>query len=234
MINKIYSIVKLENKPEIVIFSILITYCLFYILLHGLYVIGIDIPSSQFSKDLYRVTFDHSYGEFFQYQLLLGCCIIIVLLSYYRLKYIFLFPLFLLLLLDDYLLLHENYSKILFKNFELNFSIVANIIGIRVNDIFEISWHFITLTMFIFSLSILLFKKEEILLVLLKKYIFAVFLLIFFALFVDIVGVPILDYLNRPKHFINTAIYFIEEGGEMITCSYLFSIFFGHYLKAIS
>ena len=46
-------------------------------------------------------------------------------------------------------------------------------------------------------------------------------------------GVIIIDYVDTPKHFINTSIYFIEEGGEMVTCSYLFTIFFGHFLKIV-
>ena len=81
MINSIYENIKLENKPEKIFFLILLLYSLFYLILHSLYVIGINLPTSNFSPELYRVTKDHSYAEFFQYQTLFGTCILIIITS---------------------------------------------------------------------------------------------------------------------------------------------------------
>ena len=69
---------KLEKIPERVIFAILFLFSMIFILLHSLYVIGINLPTSGFSKDLYRVNYDHSYAEFFQYVVLLGSCFLII------------------------------------------------------------------------------------------------------------------------------------------------------------
>ena len=63
------------------------------------------------------------------------------------------------------------------------------------------------------------------------KYFFSVFCLIFFAVIVDILGVKLVSLINTPKHPLNTIIYFFEEGGEMITCSYIFVVFLNLYLK---
>ena len=224
---------KLENKPERVIFAIFFLFVMIFILLHSLYVIGINLPTSGFSKDLYRVTHDHSYAEFFQYVVLLGSCFLIIFISILDKKYLFFFPFLLLLLLDDYFTIHDKYSTEIFKFFLPFFKTLSELSTLRIKDFFELSWHFISLIFFLFSLFIIKFQNNEIK-VFLKKYVFAVLCLIFFALIVDILGVKIIEIIDTPKHFINTLIYFLEEGGEMITCSYLFSIFFGLYIKKLN
>ena len=47
----------------------------------------------------------------------------------------------------------------------------------------------------------------------------------------DILGIKIIELIDTPKHIVNTLIYFFEEAGEMITCSYIFIIFFGFFIK---
>ena len=224
---------KLEKIPERVIFAILFLFSMIFILLHSLHVIGINLPTSGFSKDLYRVTHDHSYAEFFQYVVLLGSCFLIIFISILDKKYLFFFPFLLLLLLDDYFTIHDKYSTEIFKFFLPFFKTLSELSTLRIKDFFELSWHFISLIFFLFSLFIIKFQNNEVN-VFLKKFVFAVLCLIFFGVIVDILGLKIIMIIDTPKHFINTLIIFLEEGGEMITCSYIFSIFFGLYINKLN
>ena len=95
-------------------------------------------------------------------------------------------------------------------------------------DFYELTFNLIPLCLFLVSLLIIKFdnvRKNFII-----KYLFGVTCLIFFAVIVDILGVKLVQFINTPKHPLNTLIYFIEEGGEMITCSYIFIIFLNLYL----
>jgi hypothetical protein len=89
---------------------------------------------------------------------------------------------------------------------------------------------FIPLFFLFFSFLILKFRDNE-LINFMKKFIFSIFSLIFFAVIVDILGIKIIELIDTPKHIVNTLIYFFEEAGEMITCSYIFIIFFGFFIK---
>ena len=230
IISFVYKKIKLDNNPEKIIFLILFIFSLSYLFLHSLYVLGINLPKSHFSNELYRVTRDHSYAEFFQYQTLLGSCILILLTSLKDFKYILILPFFFTLLLDDYLRIHDVYSVVIFESFDEVINSLAHMTGLRIKDFYELFWHLISLILFIISLFIFFFK-DEVVIIFLQKYIFAVLCLIFFAIFVDIAGVQIMQYVDKPKSFINTIIYFLEEGGEMIKCSYIFSILFGLCLE---
>ena len=56
-------------------------------------------------------------------------------------------------------------------------------------------------------------------------------LLIFFGLFVDILSVTIINLIDTPKHPVNFIMTIMEEGGEMIVISFLFSTFIGYFLE---
>ena len=77
----------------------------------------------------------------------------------------------------------------------------------------------------------LILKFENVDKVFIKKYFFSIMCLIFFAIIVDILGLKLIEIINISKHPINTVIYFLEEGGEMITCSYIFVNFLSFYLN---
>ena len=222
-----------ETKPELIFFSILFFYCIVFVILNSFQVLGINLPTSGFSKNLYRINYDHSYAEFFQYLMLLGTSFLIILIFINDKKYLFFLPLFVLFFIDDYFRIHDNYSLIIFKSFLFFFNELSQLTKIRVKDFFELSWHLITLLFFLFSLIILFIRNKEVNDFIIK-YIFGIICLIFFGAFIDIIGVKIVEIINTPKHFLNTLIYFFEELGEMTSCAYLFTIFFGLYLKKLN
>ena len=177
-----------------------------------------------------RVNVDGSHAEYFQYMLLVGTCYFIILISFLEKKYLFIFPFFFYLLLDDFFRFHDVYSKnmYVYPNIKFFFEYLSFKTNIRDKDFYELTFNLIPLSLFLVSLLIIKFenvKKNFII-----KYIFSVICLIFFAVIVDILGVKLIQLINTPRHPFNTLIYFFEEGGEMITCSYIFIIFLNLYL----
>ena len=146
-------------------------------------------------------------------------------------KNIFFFlPFFIYLLCDDYLRLHDNKSVEFFLYFKPTFLYLSELTTFRLKDFFELAMAFVALFFLFFSFLILKFRDNE-LIIFMKKFMFSIYSLIFFAVIVDIIGVKIIELIDTPKHIVNTLIYFFEETGEMITCSYIFIIFFGFFIK---
>ena len=220
------------NYFEKFFFIFLTIVCFIFILLNGLMVIGTNIPT-QFSKDLYRINYDHSYGEFFQYFLLLGTLIFNIFIFLKERSFLFIIPFIFYLLLDDYFMIHDNAQKYVLFKLDYLFHTLNELVPIRLKDIYEFMWHlFITLPLFL--ISILCFLNKDILINKFKiKYLISVALLIFFGLFIDIVSVIIVNLIDTPKHPLNFIMSMIEEGGEIIGCSFLFSTFVGYFLEKI-
>lgn len=218
-----------KSTLEKVLFLFFCIIVLLFLLIHGLSVLGININYHQ-SKELLRVTTDGSYAEYFQYMLLVGTCYFIILISFIEKKYLLIFPFFFYLLLDDFFRIHDNYSEVLYlyPNIKLFFENLSYITSIREKDFYELTFNFIPL--FLFIVSLLIIKFDDVDKSFIKKYIFSVISLIFFAVIVDILGVKFVELIDTPKHPLNTLIYFFEEGGEMFTCSYIFVIFLNLYL----
>ena len=218
-----------ESTLEKKLFLFFFIIVLLFLLIHGLSVLGIYVPSS-YSKELLRVDNDGSHAEYFQYMLLVGICYFIILISFLEKKYLFIFPFFFYLLLDDFFRIHDYYSSYLYvyPNIKFFFEYLSFKTNFREKDFYELTFNLIPLCLFLVSLLIIKFdnvRKNFII-----KYLFGVTCLIFFAVIVDILGVKLVQLINTPRHPLNTFIYFIEEGGEMITCSYIFIIFLNLYL----
>ncbi len=218
------------NNFEKFFFLFLFIVCTTFILLHGMMLIGINIPT-QFSNDLYRINYDHSYGEFFQYILLFGSLIFNFFIFLKEKFFIFTIPFILFLLLDDFFMLHDNFNSIIFAEFDI--LIRSEFIPIRPKDIYEFIWHlFFTLPLFAFSL--LCFKEKNLLINKFKfKYLISIILLIFFGLIIDFLSVIIVEKINTPRHPLNTIVTLFEEGGEMLACSFLLSSYVGYLLEKI-
>lgn len=217
------------NTFEKFFFIFLFIVSITFILLNGMMLIGVNLPS-KFSNDLYRINYDHSYGEFFQYFLLFGTLIFNFFIFFKEKFFIYTIPFILYLLIDDYFMLHDNANAVIFSKFDyifLKFSLL------RIKDYYEFIWHLI-ITLPLFIISILCFKEKNLLIDKFKfKYLISIILLIFFGMVVDFFSVIIIDIINTPKHPINTLITFFEEGGEMIVCSFLFSSYIGYFVEKL-
>lgn len=219
----------LESIVEKALFSFFIFVTFIFVLIHSLSVLDFSVPN-YYSKDILRITSDGSYAEYFQYMLLVGTCYFIILISLIDKKYFFFLPFFIYLLCDDYLRLHDNKSVEFFLYFKPTFLYLSELTTFRLKDFFELAMAFVALFFLFFSFLILKFRDNE-LIIFMKKFMFSIYSLIFFAVIVDIIGVKIIELIDTPKHIVNTLIYFFEETGEMITCSYIFIIFFGFFIK---
>ena len=237
MIEQLLSILKiklvdltLKSKLEKTLFSFFAIIILFFIIIHSLSVLGVSV-NHYYSKDLLRITSDGSYAEYFQYMLLLGICYFIILISLIEKKYFLFLPFFFYLFLDDFFRFHDSYSVYLslFPNIKLFLETLSSITTIRIKDWYEFTFHLFPLCLFLISMLILKFENVD--KVFIKKYFFSIMCLIFFAIIVDILGLKLIEIINISKHPINTVIYFLEEGGEMITCSYIFVNFLNFYLN---
>ena len=218
------------NYFEKFFFIFLVIVCFIFILLNGLMLIGANIPT-QFSKDLYRINYDHSYGEFFQYFLLLGILIFNIFIFLKERSFLFIIPFTFYLLLDDYFMIHDNVKSFILFNLDYLFHTLNELVPIRLKDIYEFMWH-LCITLPLFLISILCFHNKNMLLNKFKiKYFISITLLIFFGLFVDILSVIIVNLIDTPKHPVNFIMTIMEEGGEMIVISFLFSTFIGYFLE---
>ena len=223
-----------KNKIERTLFSFFAIIIFLFIIIHSLSVLGISV-NHYYSKDLLRITSDGSYAEYFQYMLLLGICYFIFLTSLIEKKYFLFFPFFLYLFVDDFFRFHDNWGMYYLSSFpsiKLFTETLSSITTIRTKDFYEFYSHLFPLCLFFISMLILKFNNVD--KGFIRKYLFSVMCLIFFAIIVDILGLKLIEIVNIPKHPINTLIYFFEEGGEMITCSYIFINFLSHYLNLSS
>jgi len=208
------------------ILILLISLDLLLIFTHVLliYLIYIRIQFDWSLADLFMINNDNGYPEMFQY---FKYFIVILILIYFILKkqgigYIAWLLLFILLLLDDAFRFHESFGTWAVAKF--NYS---PMFGLRAHDLGELTYVAFFGSILLFFLVFGYLKGNE-------KYrkinidlglLFALFL--FFGVAMDMID-QLVEY-NRYSHLI---LILIEDGGEMITLSFIVWYFFYLLLKS--
>jgi len=189
------------------------------LILVDLIIIGLNfynswIPDDQWTE-FFALASDDSIGEYFQYVKWFLICVLFVCITIKRssLSFFAWFFLFLYLLLDDSLSIHENIGASLMStsSFEAPF-------GLRLQDIGELLVSAIAGSILLLSF-IWAFKKGDGFFKTSTFNMFYLFLaLVFFGVFFDVIAVMI--YGGNPT----LAFIFdvIEDGGEMIVASFMF------------
>lgn len=187
---------------------------------------------------LYNLASDKSYFEFFQYNLLLWCAIIALIISLKddHKNTSFLSVIYIYLLLDDFLRIHDFLGPIYVeKILQINLNLEYFKNWIRLKDISEITvWLIVGLVIMIFILiKYKSFSDSE------KVYLYfnCIFWLIlaFFGIFIDVIGANKELYfnINDNKFFLNGTFTFFEEFGE-ITCIIGLFLFLYNYNEYLS
>lgn len=187
---------------------------------------------------LYNLASDKSYFEFFQYNLLLWCGIVALIISLKNdhKNTLFLSFIYIYLLVDDLFRIHDSVGPIYIEKFlkmNLNLDHLNN--WIRIKDLCEIIvWLIVGLVIVI----VMLFKyksfsnSEKVYLYF--NFIFW-FILAFFGIFIDVIGANKELYFNIEINniLINGIFTFIEEVGEIscIICLFLFLYNYNEYLS---
>jgi len=187
---------------------------------------------------LYNLASDKSYFEFFQYNLLLWCGIIALIISLRNdhKNTLFLSFIYIYLLIDDLFRIHDSVGPIYVKKFlEMNLNLDHLNNWIRIQDLFEIIvWLIVGLFIVIFIiLKYKSFSDSE------KVYLYFNFvfwfILAFFGIFIDVIGANKELYFNIKNNniLINGMFSFIEEVGEIscIICLFLFLYNYNEFLS---
>jgi hypothetical protein len=169
------------------------------------------------------LTNEDSLGSYYLYFLEICATAFFCIAFYLRRKrfYIFFTTLYLIVFLDDYLQIHENFGKFLTENFNL-----TTILSLRQQDTGELITWFI-MACFLLPLAIYSVRKLN---VIDKIYCSAVavsfVILLFCGLVVDMISVSVSDVW-----VVRSAIGVIEEGGEIIAIALTVTLAFAGLKK---
>ena len=172
------------------------------------------IPDDQW-KEFFALAADDSIGELFQYFKWFVICVVFVVISIKRSAYSFLAwaLLFLYLLLDDSLSIHENIGGYLVQNVNFNTPL-----GLRMQDIGELMVSGIVgsflLIIFIWAYT----NATEFFKVTTFNMLFLFIALVFFGVFIDVIAVMTYSGNSTAAFFFDV----IEDGGEMLVGSFMF------------
>jgi hypothetical protein len=212
-----------NNRKTNKILILLLSLDLLIIFTHALlvYFIFIRIEFDWSLADLFMVNNDNGYPEMFQY---IKYFVVILILIYLIIKklgigYIAWLILFILLLLDDALLFHENFGSWMVEKFNFN-----PMFGLRAQDLGELSYVGIFGSILLFFLFIGYFKGND------SYRKTNIDLGLLFALFLFFgVAIDMFDQLFEYDRYTNLIFILIEDGGEMITLS-LIVWYFSHII----
>ncbi len=202
------------NETSKILLLLLIVTDIIFMIFHVLHFIKwVDNPLFYISRDL-------GYAEIYQYikEFWIILLLLMIAKDKRRIVYLAWSILFLYILLDDSLKIHET-----FGNYLVNYFDIQPGFGLRAKDFGELG------TSFLFGGLLFLFlgwsyfksdKKDKTI----SNHLFLLFMiLIFFGVFIDMIGI-ILHGTSVLNHFI----ILIEDGGEMIIMSvivcYLFNL----------
>jgi hypothetical protein len=187
---------------------------------------------------LYNLASDKSYFEFFQYNLLLWCGIIALIISLKsdHKNTLFLSFIYIYLLVDDLFRIHDAVGPIYVEKFlEMNLNLEYLNNWVRVHDLCEITvWLIVALVIVIVILfKYKSFSDSE------KVYLYFNFtfwfILAFFGVFIDVIGANKELYFNTKTNniLLNGIFTFIEELGEIscIICIFLFLYNYNEFLS---
>ncbi len=198
-----------KNKTLI---TLLVFIDLAFILMHCLLLWDIIGYNLNFSIEK-----DFGYAEFYQYLKEFGIFLMLIYL-YYKKRQLICFVwsiLFLFLLLDDSLSIHENYGFYLadYLNFQSKFNL-------RAEDFGELLIFFFFGFIFFISIVYAFLKADLKGRLMSKKLLLLLLLLAFFGIFVDLLHVAMSN--------VNNQLALIEDGGEMLVMSLIFAYVFDH------
>lgn len=175
---------------------------------------------------LFFIGRDLGYAEFYQYMKEYWVIILLLIIAYKRKKFIYLSwsLIFLYVLLDDSLKLHETVGISITDYFEFQ-----PMFGLRAKDFGELGVSIFFGTFLFSFLGIFYFYGKEEAKKISNHLLFLFFMLVFFGILVDMVGMMLHGYGGGLlTHIINRLFILIEDGGEMIVMSimvwYLFSL----------
>ncbi|PTL98916.1 MAG: hypothetical protein DA407_17255 [Bacteroidetes bacterium] len=207
------------------ILIILLSLDVLFIFTHALliYLIYIRIQFDWSLADLFMINNDNGYPEVFQY---FKYFIVILILFYLIIKkqgigYIAWLLLFILLLLDDSMRLHEGFGTWAVEKF--NYS---PMFGLRAHDLGELTYVAFFGSILLFFLVFGYLKGDS------KHRKINIDLGLLFALFLFFgVAMDMIDQLFEYNRYSHLILVLIEDGGEMITLSLLVWYFFHLLLK---
>jgi len=201
---------KYKNNFSInsIFFLILLSLDFCFILLH--FYNSVLIPDSQFNP-LFSLVEDTSYAEKFQYLKWALIALLFIYMGFKRayLNYIPWALLFVYLLLDDSLTLHERIGGHLVQDYTGEAPL-----GLRFQDIGELMVSAIAGSILFSLLALAYFKGNKIFQKITKEM-----LMIFSVLVVFGVGIDMLGQMIDPGRYLTFVLEVIEDGGEMFIAS---------------
>ena len=168
---------------------------------------------------------DLGYAEFYQYMKEYWIVILLLIIAYKRKKLIYFSwsLIFLYVLLDDSLKLHERIGVTISELLEFQ-----PLFGLRAQDFGELSVSILFGTVLFSFLALLYFKSKVEAKKISNNLLVLFFSLVFFGVLIDMIGMIFHGEGSLFRHLLNHLIIIIEDGGEMFVMSvivwYLFKL----------
>jgi len=194
--------------------SLLISLIFVDLIIIGLNFYNSWIPDEQWTEFL-ALAADDSIGEYFQYFKWFFISALFVCIAIKRASYSFLawFLLFLYLLLDDSLSLHENIGSYLMSSYSFETPM-----GLRLQDVGELIVSAIAGSILLLIFVLAYRKGRDFFKITTFNMLYLFLALVFFGVFFDVVAVMIYGGDSTLAFFFDV----FEDGGEMIVASFMF------------
>lgn len=194
-----------------------------YLILHGLCLIGGYFEIPDLRDPLLSLSYDRGYAEFYQYlkQLWISILLLLIFLRTKSIGFVIWAILFLFLMFDDALKLHERVGGLIAYKYEY-----ISLFGLRPQDFGELTYLIIV---GVSSLVLLLlfyirgsgkFRQST------KQLFLLIIVLAFFGVIADI-----LQQLTAEWRYIKELVGIVEDGGEMVAMSIITWYVYVLYLR---
>ncbi len=200
-----------KNKSANLFLILLICGDLAYILLHFIILLNPDLKNYQYSLEM-----DRGFPEMYQYLKWLWIIIILIYISaqnksYSYISWALVFSYF---FLDDAMKIHEHvgefFASVWVDNYTPQF-------GLRLEDFGELASSAIAGVILLSLLTVTYLKTNEIFRKMSKDLVLLILILVFFGIGVDMLHVATMDLGWKVSFILGV----IEDGGEMITASFI-------------
>jgi len=203
---------KLDEFSKILLYLLVVTDIIFMIFHVLKFVKIVDSP-------LFFISLDLGYAEVFQYIKEFWIVLLLLMLFKEKGKTVFLAWsfLFIYILLDDSLKIHETFGEYLANIFEFQ-----SRFNLRAKDFGELGTSFL-FGGFLFLFLVLSYIKSDVRGKIISSNLFILFvILIFFGVFIDMLGI-----IFHGRSIVNHLFILIEDGGEMMIMSVIVAYLFG-------